>query len=70
MSSKRPNPSSNDTSFGVGHAPFSELENIVYNTERRLLTDLKTRMPAIGEDIKVMGGLRDGDDISLQYATA
>lgn len=57
-------PVANDTSFGVGHAPFSELENIVYNTERRLLTDLKTRMPAIGEDIKVMG-LRDGDDISL-----
>lgn len=57
-------PIANDTSFGVGHAPFSELENIVYNTERQLLTDLKSRMPAIGEDTKVMG-LRDGDDISL-----
>lgn len=57
-------PVANDTSFGVGHAPFSELENIIYNTERKLLTDLKSRMPAIGEDIKVMG-LRDGDDISL-----
>ncbi|WP_048050766.1 methionine adenosyltransferase [Methanosarcina soligelidi] len=57
-------PMANDTSFGVGHAPFSELENIVYNTERQLLTDLKSRMPAIGEDMKVMG-LRDGDDISL-----
>lgn len=54
----------NDTSFGVGHAPFSELENLVYNTERQLLTDLKSRMPAIGEDMKVMG-LRDGDDITL-----
>lgn len=57
-------PMANDTSFGVGHAPFSELENIVYNTERQLLTDLKSRMPAIGEDMKVMG-LRDGDDITL-----
>ena len=57
-------PMANDTSFGVGHAPFSELENIVYNTERQLLTDLKSRMPAIGEDMKIMG-LRDGDDISL-----
>jgi S-adenosylmethionine synthetase len=57
-------PIANDTSFGVGHAPFSELENLVYNTERQLLTDLKSRMPAIGEDMKVMG-LRDGEDISL-----
>ncbi|MDQ1276318.1 MAG: S-adenosylmethionine synthetase [Euryarchaeota archaeon] len=57
-------PMANDTSFGVGHAPFSELENIVYNTERQLLTDLKSRMPAIGEDMKVMG-LRDGEDITL-----
>jgi S-adenosylmethionine synthetase len=57
-------PVANDTSFGVGHAPFSELENIVYNAERQLLTDLKSRMPAIGEDMKVMG-LRDGEDITL-----
>jgi S-adenosylmethionine synthetase len=57
-------PVANDTSFGVGHAPFSELENLVYNTERQLLTDLKSRLPAIGEDTKVMG-YRDGDDITL-----
>ncbi|KGK98106.1 S-adenosylmethionine synthetase [Methanococcoides methylutens] len=58
-------PMANDTSFGVGHAPFSELEQIVYNTERQLLTDLKKKkIPGIGEDIKVMG-LRDKDDISL-----
>jgi S-adenosylmethionine synthetase len=57
-------PVANDTSFGVGHAPFSELENIVYNAERQLITDLKTKIPGIGEDIKVMG-LRDGDDITL-----
>ena len=59
-------PMANDTSFGVGHAPFSELENIVYNTERSLIEDLKKKngLAAIGEDIKVMG-LRNGDDITL-----
>ena len=57
-------PIANDTSFGVGHAPFSELEQIVYNTERDLLTDLKKNIPGIGEDIKVMG-MRNNDDIVL-----
>ncbi len=57
-------PVANDTSFGVGHAPFSELEHLVYNTERQLLTDLKSHIPGIGEDMKVMG-LRDGEDITL-----
>jgi len=57
-------PVANDTSFGVGHAPFSELEHLVYNTERHLLSDLKSRIPGIGEDMKVMG-LRDGEDITL-----
>lgn len=57
-------PIANDTSFGVGHAPFSELERITYNTERDLLTDLKKKIPGIGEDIKVMG-MRDEDDITL-----
>jgi S-adenosylmethionine synthetase len=57
-------PIANDTSFGVGHAAFSELEQIVYNTERMLITDLKKKIPGIGEDIKVMG-LRDTNDITL-----
>jgi S-adenosylmethionine synthetase len=57
-------PMANDTSFGVGHAPFSELEQIVLESERMLITDLKKSIPGIGTDIKVMG-LRDGDDISL-----
>lgn len=60
---------SNDTSFGVGHAPFSELENIVYNTERMLLTDLKNTIPAIGEDIKVMG-FRNEDEVNLTIGCA
>ncbi len=59
-------PLSNDTSFGVGHAPFSELENIVYNTERFMINSLKKKkkMNFIGEDIKVMG-LRNGNEINL-----
>lgn len=61
-------PSANDTSFGVGYAPLSETERIVFNTEQSLL-ELRSRIPAIGEDIKVMG-LRDGDVINLTVACA
>jgi S-adenosylmethionine synthetase len=61
-------PSANDTSFGVGYAPLSETEKIVYNTERELM-NLKRSIPAIGEDIKVMG-MRQGDTINLTIACA
>jgi S-adenosylmethionine synthetase len=61
-------PSANDTSFGVGYAPLSETENIVFNTERELMR-LKKSVPAIGEDIKVMG-MRQGDVINLTIACA
>lgn len=61
-------PSANDTSFGVGYAPLSETENIVFNTERELMR-LKKSIPAIGEDIKVMG-MRQGDVINLTIACA
>ncbi|VVB62794.1 S-adenosylmethionine synthase [uncultured archaeon] len=61
-------PSANDTSFGVGYAPLSETETIVYNTERELM-NLKKRIPSIGEDIKVMG-MREGDTINLTIACA
>jgi S-adenosylmethionine synthetase len=61
-------PSANDTSFGVGYAPLSETETIVYNTERELMK-LKKKIPAIGEDIKVMG-MREGETINLTIACA
>ncbi len=61
-------PGANDTSFGVGFAPFSETEQIVYQSERELM-DLRTKIPAIGEDTKVMG-LREGDKITLVVACA
>jgi len=58
-------PLANDTSFGVGFAPFSPVEQMVYNVENYLNSDaFKDKCPASGEDIKVMG-LRVGDKIEL-----
>ncbi|MDD1702756.1 MAG: methionine adenosyltransferase [Methanoregula sp.] len=62
-------PRSNDTSFGVGHAPFSEVETIIRNTSNYIDTKLRKKYPAIGQDIKIMG-LRDGDKITLTIACA
>lgn len=63
-------PSSNDTSFGVGFAPFSETENIVLSTEILLNSrEFKMKYPELGEDIKVMG-LREHDKITLTIAIA
>lgn len=63
-------PSSNDTSFGVGYAPFSEVETIVLAIEELLNSKAFTKAnPAIGEDIKVMG-LRDNGKITLTIACA
>ncbi len=60
---------SNDTSFGVGYAPMSETEKVVYRTERLLIEEGRRRYREIGEDIKVMG-FRDGDVINLTVALA
>jgi S-adenosylmethionine synthetase len=62
-------PKANDTSFGVGHAPFSETEMIVRNVARYIDDDLRPRMPVIGQDMKFMG-LRDCDCITLTVACA
>jgi len=62
-------PMANDTSFGVGHAPFSEVEQIVYNTERQMVLKFKKDIPAIGTDIKVMG-MRKNNSITLTVACA
>ncbi len=63
-------PSSNDTSFGVGFAPFSETEQIVMATEELLNSkDFKKKYPQVGEDIKVMG-LRENNKIMLTTAVA
>ncbi|WP_422398141.1 methionine adenosyltransferase [Sulfolobus tengchongensis] len=63
-------PLSNDTSFGVGFAPFTRLEKLVYETERYLNSkQLKSKLPEVGEDIKVMG-LRRNNEVDLTIAMA
>ncbi|MCL4326448.1 MAG: methionine adenosyltransferase [Candidatus Thermoplasmatota archaeon] len=59
----------NDTSFGVGFAPLSETETIVYNAERFINNEAVKKIPAIGEDVKVMG-YRINDKIHLTAAIA
>ncbi|GBC70849.1 S-adenosylmethionine synthase [Candidatus Calditenuaceae archaeon HR02] len=61
-------PLSNDTSFGVGYAPFTTLEKIVYSVEREINSpSFKKTLKESGEDCKVMG-LRKGDKIHLTIA--
>lgn len=63
-------PLANDTSFGMGFAPLSETETLTLETERYLNSrEYKNRMPAVGEDIKVMG-MRYGNRIKLTLAIA
>lgn len=63
-------PLANDTSIGVGYAPLTNLEKIVYETERLLNNrEFKKKNPAVGEDIKVMG-LRRDKQIVLTIAAA
>ena len=62
-------PKANDTSFGVGHAPLTETEEIVLNAERRLNTEFVADHPALGPDVKIMGK-REGDQIDITVAAA
>lgn len=61
-------PLANDTSFGVGYAPLTPLEKIVYEAERMINSrDFKSRIPESGEDCKVMG-LRIGSKYYITVA--
>ncbi|WP_435160123.1 methionine adenosyltransferase [Halorubrum sp. SY-15] len=62
-------PMANDTSFGVGHAPLTETETIVYETEHELNTSYAADHPELGPDVKVMGK-REGDAIDITVAAA
>ena len=63
-------PLANDTSCGVGFAPFTELERIVLEVERTLnRPETKAGHPELGTDVKVMG-VRRRDRISLTVACA
>lgn len=61
---------SNDTSFGVGYAPFSKTEKIVLEVAKMLNSpEFLSDFPAVGEDIKVMA-LRQGRHIRLTVSIA
>jgi S-adenosylmethionine synthetase len=63
-------PLANDTSYGIGFAPLSELEKLVLAVEHRLnRTETKRAFPASGQDIKIMG-VREGDQFNLTIAVA
>jgi S-adenosylmethionine synthetase len=62
-------PHANDTSFGVGHAPFSETETIVKSVSDHLDDHLRREYPVFGPDVKIMG-LRNGSDVTLTIACA
>lgn len=63
-------PSSNDTSFGVGFAPFTETELVTLKIEQHLNSPkIKEEYPAIGEDIKVMS-IRKENELKLTIACA
>jgi S-adenosylmethionine synthetase len=62
-------PRANDTSFGVGHAPFSETETIIREVSDFIDGTFRPRNPVVGQDIKIMG-LRDGNTITLTLACA
>lgn len=62
-------PNANDTSFGVGHAPFSETETIVKSVSDYIDEKLRKKYPVFGQDVKIMG-LRNRDEITLTIACA
>ena len=63
-------PLANDTSVGLSFAPLSVLERLVYEAERFINSrHFKSRLPMVGEDVKVMG-LRRGSKIVLTVASA
>jgi S-adenosylmethionine synthetase len=63
-------PLANDTSVGVGFAPLTDLERVVYEVERALNRgETKRTHPEIGTDVKVMG-VRRGSRIDLTIGCA
>lgn len=60
----------NDTSVGVGFAPYSETEQLVLETEHYLNSaTFKQQFPESGEDVKVMA-VRHGTALSMTVAIA
>ena len=63
-------PLANDTSFGVGYAPYSDVEKIALEAEKLINSDkFKDKCKASGEDIKVMVQ-RIGNEVGITVAAA
>ncbi|MHA2394153.1 MAG: methionine adenosyltransferase [Promethearchaeota archaeon] len=63
-------PLANDTSFGVGYAPYSDADKIALEAERMINSDkFKKKCKASGEDIKVMVQ-RIGNEVGITVAAA
>ncbi len=59
----------NDTSFGMGFAPLTDLERVVKETELLLNSKkMKKKYPSVGEDIKVMGYKNQGIKLTVAIA--
>lgn len=59
----------NDTSFGVGYAPYSITDSLTLKTEEFINGKMKKKIPASGQDVKVMCS-RVGKDITMTVACA
>ena len=62
-------PRANDTSFGVGHAPFSQVEQIILGLDEYIAQEFRPKNPMLGYDIKLMG-LREINTITITVAAA
>ncbi|MDR0509110.1 MAG: methionine adenosyltransferase [Candidatus Methanoplasma sp.] len=59
----------NDTSFGVGYAPYSITDTLVLKTEEYINGKLKKKLPESGQDVKVMAS-RIGNKVTMTVACA
>jgi len=59
----------NDTSFGVGYAPYSLTDKVVLQTEEYINGKLKKQIKGTGQDVKVMAS-RVGKNITMTVACA
>jgi len=59
----------NDTSFGVGYAPYSITDLLTLKTEEYINGDLKKKLKESGQDVKVMAS-RLGKKVTLTVACA
>ncbi len=59
----------NDTSFGVGYAPYSITDQLTLKTEQYINGAMKKKLPETGQDVKVMCSRID-DTVTMTIACA